>query len=129
MGRLYQRGTATKVGEGVAGRNVIHGELGDREELNCYQRGIFRASRSREETFPNYTRCHARGWKAYAMQTSSFRDREVTRRVIELAEPLLVSVDLPILGNRLSDTRNRFSSPTPQTCSSPSWRSQSTNQV
>ncbi|PLB35138.1 alpha-hydroxy acid oxidase [Aspergillus candidus] len=58
----------------------------------------------------------ARGWKAYAMQVSFFRDREVTRGVIERAEragykAILVSVDLPILGNRLSDSRNRFSFP------------------
>ncbi|GAB1213446.1 hypothetical protein ATERTT37_002595 [Aspergillus terreus] len=49
----------------------------------------------------------------YAMQVSFFQDREVTRRLIQRAEEagykaLFVSVDLPVLGNRLNEKRNRL---------------------
>jgi (S)-2-hydroxy-acid oxidase len=69
----------------------------------------------------------------YAMQVSFFQDREVTRRLIQRAEgellyqtgfcpcgylpieagykALFVSVDLPVLGNRLNEKRNRFCFP------------------
>ncbi|KAL5362533.1 FMN-dependent dehydrogenase family protein [Aspergillus floccosus] len=52
----------------------------------------------------------------YAMQVSFFQDREVTRSLIRRAEKagykaLFVSVDLPVLGNRLSEKRNRFCFP------------------
>ncbi|GES57141.1 FMN-dependent dehydrogenase family protein [Aspergillus terreus] len=50
----------------------------------------------------------------YAMQVSFFQDRDVTRRLIERAEgykALFVSVDLPVLGNRLNEKRNKFCFP------------------
>ncbi|GAT18580.1 FMN-dependent dehydrogenase family protein [Aspergillus luchuensis] len=52
----------------------------------------------------------------YAMQVSFFRDVEITRRIIQKAEKagykaLFVSVDLPVLGNRLNESRNNFNFP------------------
>ncbi|PWY92977.1 FMN-dependent dehydrogenase family protein [Aspergillus sclerotioniger CBS 115572] len=52
----------------------------------------------------------------YAMQVSFFRDVEITRRIIKKAEEagykaLFVSVDLPVLGNRLNESRNNFNFP------------------
>ncbi|EHA25008.1 hypothetical protein ASPNIDRAFT_46010 [Aspergillus niger ATCC 1015] len=52
----------------------------------------------------------------YAMQVSFFKDVEITRRIIQKAEKagykaLFVSVDLPVLGNRLNESRNNFNFP------------------
>ncbi|PLB53176.1 FMN-dependent dehydrogenase family protein [Aspergillus steynii IBT 23096] len=52
----------------------------------------------------------------YAMQVSFFADLSVTQRIIRRAEKagykaLFVSVDLPVLGNRVSEARMKFSFP------------------
>lgn len=49
----------------------------------------------------------------YAMQISFLRDISTTQRIIERAEKagykaIFVSVDLPVLGNRLNEARNNF---------------------
>ncbi|OJK02001.1 hypothetical protein ASPACDRAFT_40817 [Aspergillus aculeatus ATCC 16872] len=52
----------------------------------------------------------------YIMQVSFFQDISITERIIKAAEKagykaLFVSVDLPILGNRLNESRNNFNFP------------------
>ncbi|KAE8148605.1 FMN-dependent dehydrogenase family protein [Aspergillus avenaceus] len=56
------------------------------------------------------------GQNPYAMQISFFRDVSITKRIIERAEAagykaLFVSVDLPVLGHRLNESRNNFAFP------------------
>ncbi|KAF2720111.1 FMN-dependent dehydrogenase [Polychaeton citri CBS 116435] len=58
----------------------------------------------------------AGGSNPYAMQITFLRDRKVTLNAIQRAEKagykaLFVSVDLPVLGNRLNEARNEFAFP------------------
>ncbi|KAL2065858.1 hypothetical protein VTL71DRAFT_3528 [Oculimacula yallundae] len=58
----------------------------------------------------------AGGDNPYAMQVTFFRDRGITKRIIQEAEKagykaLFVGVDHPILGHRFNETRNNFKFP------------------